>query len=71
MHNIGRFNEIVFGSTSNDILFALSSDEVSQAPGNRLTRLASHLLLQQSFYPVFPAPTNAVAQVFLVKVYDF
>jgi len=59
-----RINEVLFGVTSNDALFALSSDEVSLNVGaNRLARLAAHLLQQQSFCPQFPVPQNALAQL--------
>ena len=59
-----RVNEVLIGVCSNDVLFALSSDEVSQGiEGNRLARLAGHLLQQQSFSPQFPVPQNLLAQV--------
>lgn len=58
-----RVNEVVFGVTSNDTLFSLSSDEVSQNIGGRLERLAGHMLQQHSFAPQFPAPVNALAQL--------
>lgn len=57
-------NEVLFGVNSNDVLFSLSSDEVSQAiEGNRLVRLGGHLLQQQSFAPQFPVQTNTLSQV--------
>ncbi len=58
-----RVNETVIGATSNDVLFSLSSDEVSANCGNRMTRLAAHTLEQQSFAPMFPAPANSHQQV--------
>ena len=59
-----RVNEVLFGVTSQDVLFALSKDEVSHnIPGNRLDRLVAHLLQQQSFSPQFPAPESCLAQV--------
>lgn len=59
-----RVNEVLFGACSNDVLFSLTSDEVSQnIEGNRLARLAGHLLQQQSFSPQFPVPQNLLAQV--------
>lgn len=62
VHN--RVNEVLFGVCSNDVLFSLSSDEVSQnIEGNRLVRLAGHLLQQQSFSPQFPIPQNLLSQV--------
>jgi DNA polymerase alpha subunit B len=57
-------NEVLFGITSNDVLFSLSSEEVScNIEGNRLTRLAAHLLQQQSFSPQFPPSKTTEAQV--------
>ncbi|XP_050404737.1 DNA polymerase alpha subunit B isoform X1 [Patella vulgata] len=49
-------NNIVFGVTSSDILFHIGQEEISFIPGSRdrLARLAKHLLLQQSFYPLYP-----------------
>lgn len=59
-----RVNDILLGVCSNDVLFSLSSDEVSQnLPGNRMLHLAGHLLRQQSFCPQFPLPTNFHGQV--------
>lgn len=57
-----RFNEVLFGITSNDTLFSLSSDEVSKNTGNRLARLACHVLQQQSFAPMFPIPVQGFHQ---------
>jgi hypothetical protein len=63
-----RVNEVLFAVSSNDPLFSLSSDEVSQnIEGNRLARLAGHLLHQQSFAPQFPAPQSMLAQVRLMR----
>src|SRR3546814_6833875 len=57
-------NDVVFGVTSNDVLLQLSAEEISVgAPGNRLARLAAHMLNQQSFNPVFPPPANGFAQM--------
>jgi DNA polymerase alpha subunit B len=50
-----KINEVLFGCCSSDMLFALSTEEVSHGvPGNRLERLASHILRQHSFAPRFP-----------------
>ena len=57
---------VLFGVTSNDVLFALSSDEVSctSGPGfHRIARLAAHVLQQRSFAPQFPPAANSVAQL--------
>lgn len=56
-------NEVAVGITTNDILCHLSGDEVSFNTGNRLARLAAHLLQQQSFYPLFPPPADGQAQL--------
>lgn len=54
-----RINEVLFGTTSNDVLFSLSSDETSKIKENRLSRLSHHILQQQSFHPQFPNPPMA------------
>lgn len=53
-----RINEILFGTCTNDVLFSLSSDETSKISENRLARLSSHVLSQQSFHPQFPTPPS-------------
>lgn len=60
-----RVNEVTIGVTSTDTLKDLSAEEVSATgtSGNRLARLAGHMLLQQSFYPVFPPPITSPAQL--------
>ena len=60
-----RVNEVTIGVSSTDVLFDLSGEEISAgAPGgNRLARLAGHLLQQQSFYPLFPPPATSAAQL--------
>lgn len=60
-----RINEVTIGVTATDTLKDLSGEEVSAtaAGGNRLARLAAHLLLQQSFYPLFPPPESSSAQL--------
>ena len=47
---------VLFGVTATDILFHLGKEEISFPPhsGDRLRRLANHLVQQQSFYPLFP-----------------
>ena len=44
------------GLTSTDILFHLGKEEICFPPrsGDRMSRLASHLLQQGSFYPLYP-----------------
>ena len=44
-----------FGITSTDILFHLIKEEISfPKSGDRLRRLATHLIQQRSFYPLYP-----------------
>ena len=47
---------VTFGITSTDILFHLGKEEISFPPrsGDRLRRLATHLIQQRSFYPLYP-----------------
>ena len=51
-----RVNEITIGVTSTDVLFHMSAEEINAnlEPGSRLRRIAQHMLMQQSFYPLFP-----------------
>lgn len=46
----------VVGVTSVDVLMHLGREEISLAPklSDRLSRLAKHILVQQSFYPLYP-----------------
>ncbi|TPP55786.1 DNA polymerase alpha subunit B [Fasciola gigantica] len=45
----------VFGLTSVDVLFHLSSEEISAGcSGDRMARLCQHLLSSRTFYPVHP-----------------
>lgn len=48
---------VLVGATSTDILFHLGAEEISFPPGSsdRLARLCSHILAQNSFYPLQPA----------------
>eukprot|EP00850_Spirogloea_muscicola_P007858 SM000040S14870 [mRNA] locus=s40:722131:727097:- [translate_table: standard] len=54
--NPGLFscNDVVIGCSSMDILKHLSSEEASNSSNDRMTRLASHISRQRSFYPLFP-----------------
>jgi DNA polymerase alpha subunit B len=63
-------NEVLFGATSFDAILALSAEEIAQNSMNRIERLAAHLLQQQSFAPMFPAPANCLSQV-LTVFYSF
>lgn len=46
---------LMIGLTSVDSLLHLSKKEVSNCKGNRLARLAGHLLKQKTFYPLYPS----------------
>ena len=41
----------------------MQAEEISNVEGERLIRLASHLVYQQSFLPQFPPPSNMVSQM--------
>ena len=60
-----KVNEVLFGVTSSDVLFSMSTDEVSQncEGPNRLVRMANHLIQQQSFMPQYPPSSNIVSQM--------
>ncbi|KAI0221379.1 DNA polymerase alpha subunit B [Lamellibrachia satsuma] len=50
-----NINGVVFGVTSTDILLHLGKEEISsRAGGDRLGRLAQHLITQHSYYPLYP-----------------
>jgi len=53
---------VVVGVTSTDILFHLGKEEISFPPrsGDRMARLAGHLLSQGSYYPLYP-PSEEVS----------
>ena len=56
-----QINDITIGVTSTDILFHISSEECNAnlPPGTRLAHIAQHLLLQRSYYPLFPPAKGA------------
>ena len=47
---------VILGITSTDILFHLGKEEICYPPraGDKIRRLATHLLHQRSFYPMYP-----------------
>lgn len=53
-------NELKIGISTNDALFDLATQEISDGggDGSRVARLASHLVDQHSFYPLFPPANN-------------
>jgi len=55
-----QINEIVIGITSTDALLHISSDETNhKLLGNRMSRIAQHLIQQRSYYPLFPPATSS------------
>ncbi|BBN13404.1 DNA polymerase alpha subunit B [Marchantia polymorpha subsp. ruderalis] len=58
--SIFRCDNLNLGCCSMDVLRHLSCEEMSRVPAgttsDRMTRLASHILGQRSFYPLFPPP---------------
>ncbi|XP_072929988.1 DNA polymerase alpha subunit B isoform X2 [Epargyreus clarus] len=52
-----NINGIVVGVTSSDILMEISKEEISLGMGgDKLSRLARHVLAQQTFWPLWPPP---------------
>jgi DNA polymerase alpha subunit B len=59
-----RVNEVLIGVTSNDNLFNMTTEEISEnRQDKRLARLSSHIIKQQSFSPQFPPPSNSMTQM--------
>uniref|UniRef100_A0A1J3JR56 DNA polymerase alpha subunit B n=1 Tax=Noccaea caerulescens TaxID=107243 RepID=A0A1J3JR56_NOCCA len=64
LSNPGTFeaNQVKVGCCTVDVLKHLSGEEMSKNPSgvpiDRMSRLASHLLRQQSFYPLYPPPES-------------
>lgn len=55
-----KIKEMTIGINAEDILFDLTSQETSRGQGgDRMGRLANHLLDQRSYYPMFP-PSPAI-----------
>lgn len=54
-----RINEVVVGICCADPIRSLSGNETSRSPGDRISRLASHILQQRSFFPLFPPPEGS------------
>ncbi|KAK9507923.1 hypothetical protein O3M35_007683 [Rhynocoris fuscipes] len=46
---------VVIGLTATDTIYHIGKYEISNSKLNRLARLGSHMLHQQSFYPLYPA----------------
>ncbi|XP_049817799.1 DNA polymerase alpha subunit B isoform X2 [Aethina tumida] len=69
-------NGLVIGATSADVLFDISNFELYQdrnpsGPVDRLGRLASHLLQQQSFYPLYPPSKDMCIDHELLEQHGF
>ncbi|KAJ9599819.1 hypothetical protein L9F63_009859, partial [Diploptera punctata] len=64
---------IVIGATATDILLHLGKEEISQVrPGSdRLGRLASHILYQRNFYPLYPSSEDVNLDMELWAKYAF
>uniref|UniRef100_A0A3P8ZJH1 DNA polymerase alpha subunit B n=1 Tax=Esox lucius TaxID=8010 RepID=A0A3P8ZJH1_ESOLU len=46
---------VTFGITSTDILFHMGAEEISCAAGSdRFSRILKHMLIQRSYYPLYP-----------------
>ncbi|XP_066358265.1 uncharacterized protein [Miscanthus floridulus] len=65
-------NKIYFGCCTVDILKQLSGEEISRKPpvgkpGDRIGRLASHILKQQSYYPLYPPAAGVPLDFSLAK----
>ena len=59
-----RINEVTFGVTTADPLFALTPETTSHVPrtsrfADRMAMLAEHPILQRSYFPILPAPEGA------------
>lgn len=65
-----KINEVVFGVTSNDVLFHVSTEETNAnlEPGSRLRRIAQHMLQQRSYYPLYPPPPSMPTNLNLKKM---
>ncbi|VAI91720.1 unnamed protein product [Triticum turgidum subsp. durum] len=65
-------NEIQFGCCTVDILKQLSGDEISRKPpggkaADRIGRLATHIVKQQSYYPLYPPAAGVPMDFSLAK----
>ncbi|TVU51822.1 hypothetical protein EJB05_03267 [Eragrostis curvula] len=65
-------NEIHFSCCTVDILKQLSSEEISRKPpggkpGDRIGRLATHIVKQQSYYPLYPPAAGIPLDFSLAK----
>ena len=68
-------NGVVFGVTATDSVFHISFQECSKSSSSkdsldRISRLVSHLLQQQSFYPMHPAHNEVSIDLDLMPLYQ-
>ena len=65
-----KINEVVFGVTSTDILFHMSTEEIHHnlPPNTRLRRIGQHVLQQRSYYPLFPPPAHSATNIDLKHI---
>ncbi|KAL0131721.1 hypothetical protein PUN28_002935 [Cardiocondyla obscurior] len=59
------------GVTSVDVIKHIGKEEISNVSGDRLTRLADHVLAQTCFYPVYPSPEDLNVDTELWEKYTF
>ncbi|XP_011644932.1 DNA polymerase alpha subunit B isoform X1 [Pogonomyrmex barbatus] len=59
------------GITSVDVIKHIGKEEISNVSGDRLSRLADHVLAQTCFYPVYPPPEDLNVDVELWEKYAF
>ncbi|KAL1110259.1 hypothetical protein AAG570_008336 [Ranatra chinensis] len=64
-----NINGCIMGITATDTLLHLGKKEISKSEGNRLGRLAGHLLQQCSFYPLYPPDPDVILDLNLWSQY--
>ncbi|XP_034834099.1 DNA polymerase alpha subunit B [Maniola hyperantus] len=61
-----NINGVFVGVTSTDVLMHISQEEISLGSGgDKLARLASHILTQQCYYPLWPTSLSADAALWV------
>jgi len=62
-----RCNDVVIGCSSQDMLKHLSANECTNAKGeDRIGRLATHVIAQRSYYPLYPPPKGSTIDMSLM-----
>lgn len=65
-----NINGIVIGVTSTDILMHIGQEEISSGMvGDKLSRLAGHTVMQQTYYPLWPPPPGVAVDAGLWNSY--